>query len=263
MPPPAHRGASEVRRLVKGVNGGGKGGGGSDGHGGKNPTVTQLLQGCFISTRQYAHCTEPGAPSTPVPRPPRSAQIYTEWAPTMTSSMTIFAALLGSALGGYSLSNELIGNFVVLPEQRVLLCTIDKCANTLLAYAAARVSGISSVHKIGASRDNTYAKVRYTGSAEDVAQLLFDPQANTGWRRAVVLRDPVERFVSAYVSKCLQCNATIGGDGCYNCHSALGLPRRVDRVPTLAETVDALTRIGPRRVSTTLTGCRKRAFAAA
>ena len=161
--------------------------------------------------------------------------------------MTIFAALLGSALGR-SLSNELIGNFVVLPEQRVLLCTIDKCANTLLAYAAARVSGISSVHKIGASRDNTYAKVRYTGSAEDVAQLLFDPQANTGWRRAVVLRDPVERFVSAYVSKCLQCNATIGGDGCYNCHSALGLPRRVDRVPTLAETVDALTRIGPRRV---------------
>ena len=48
----------------------------------------------------------------------------------MTSSMTIFAALLGSALGR-SLSNELIGNFVVLPEQRVLLCTIDKRANTL------------------------------------------------------------------------------------------------------------------------------------
>lgn len=148
------------------------------------------------------------------------------------------------------LSNELIGNFVVLPEQRVLLCTIDKCANTLLAYAAARVSGRGTAHKNRASRDNTYAQVRYTGSAEDVAQLLFNPQASNGypWRRAVVLRDPVERFVSAYVSKCLQCNATIGGDGCYNCHSALGLPRRVDRVPTLAETVDALTRIGPRRV---------------
>ena len=31
----------------------------------------------------------------------------------------------------HALSDELIGNCVALPEQRVLLCTIDKRANTL------------------------------------------------------------------------------------------------------------------------------------
>ena len=67
-------------------------------------------------------------------------------------------------------------------------------------------------------------------TADKIERIFNRPEAGRPWRRAVIVRDPIDRFVSAYMSKCARCRYLPGkpspkGDGCYNCNSAMGLSR--------------------------------------
>ena len=138
-------------------------------------------------------------------------------------------------------------NFIVIERARILICSIDKNANTLHSHIAAAAMGVRRDSSSrappaaceGERLDTTYMRVRYAPNATRLKEIFLDP----GWRRAVVVRDPVDRFVSAYKSKCARCcyipgRGTPRGDGCYNCHGALGLRR--DRNWSLAEVAQRL-----------------------
>ena len=158
-------------------------------------------------------------------------------------------ARVGMVRGG--LASGLTGrpgnNFIVIERARILICSIDKNANTLQAHVAAAAMGVrrDGSHRApaacqGERLDGTYMRVRYQPNATRLNAIFRD----LGWRRAFVFRDPIERFVSAYTSKCAQCCYTPGcpmpkGDGCHNCHTVFGLTR--DRNWSLAEVAERLS----------------------
>ena len=135
--------------------------------------------------------------------------------------------------GGVLPTSELLDHFVIIPSSRVVLCTIDKKANTLLVYLAAALAGhdSSDFQQLDQMRDHTHTAMRYRAESRFDQRLQDAMDPRNHWRRAVVWRDPIERFVSAYLDKC-DCDPHANDDGhqgqergtCgdYNCHTALG-----------------------------------------
>ena len=75
-----------------------------------------------------------------------------------------------------------------------MFCAIDKCAQSLQ---------LTLLHALAGRRRSDWpfdmAPRSYGASVEDVARWIDDD----AWTRIVVIRDPVERWVSAFNSKCM------------------------------------------------------------
>jgi len=83
-------------------------------------------------------------------------------------------------------------SFLVDVKHRVLVCRIDKNANTNLAVVMNRLNELDS-NDLGASQPE---HIGY--GLEKLNSILH----NKTWRKMVVLRDPMTRLLSGYISKC-------------------------------------------------------------
>jgi hypothetical protein len=117
-----------------------------------------------------------------------------------------------------------VRGWIVLPALRLLSCAIEKNAITL-QNALAHVA-------LGKGVDEHFYWNLRTYPKSDIETKLF----NRDWRSALVWRDPVERWISAYMSKC----GLRDHDGVFNCHRWLGLHGK--GVPTPQIVLDALRR---------------------
>lgn len=96
------------------------------------------------------------------------------------------------------ITGEAVENFLVYPEHKLLFCMIQKvgCSNFQDLFRFAR-----SVH------DPSQLKTKYSANTpahhnltvKDLDKMLRDGS----WHKAVFLRDPLERFASAWNSKCV------------------------------------------------------------
>ena len=99
----------------------------------------------------------------------------------------------------------------VLRPERMLLCGIEKNGITV-QEAIARL-----VHGLEPSATDFFALAPHKAELPlaEYQALLADP----AWRKAVVYRDPMERFLSAYNSKCLRADP----DGFAHCEAVFRL----------------------------------------
>jgi len=85
-------------------------------------------------------------------------------------------------------------SMLIVPKLRLLMCRIDKNANTNMALLFNRLNEVESPYDLGASQPE---ELGY--STTDLNAIM----KNSSWRKAVFLRDPLERLLSAYISKCV------------------------------------------------------------
>ena len=87
-----------------------------------------------------------------------------------------------------------LDRLAVDPSRKLMFCAIDKCAQSLQ---------LTLLHALAGRRRSDWpfdmAPRSYGASVEDVARWIDDD----AWTRIVVIRDPVERWVSAFNSKCM------------------------------------------------------------
>lgn len=107
------------------------------------------------------------------------------------------------------LSDQLLNNFIVIPEHNLLFCYIEKvgCANFNELFRRLRSRYDES--QIEGTIWGKNSPRKHHLNREDLEQIL----ANSSWHKAVFWRNPLERFISAFLSKC-------GGahtDGQYHC----------------------------------------------
>lgn len=102
---------------------------------------------------------------------------------------------------------------IILKRERIVICGIEKNAITVLNSVAAKVSG------------RPFAWFAYSPykQAEPLDDASIFRWRDAQWRRAVVLREPIERFCSAWASKC---GPTRDHDGHDNCEACLGFAHR-------------------------------------
>jgi len=126
------------------------------------------------------------------------------------------------------LSYKLLESLVPVPQHRLLMCLVEKNGVTALGVLAADLLGLHQrvdramadgfiAGQDGFPYKNTfheqYATMRKSPLAHKAtaAARLFSPF----WRKVVVVRHPVERFVSAYQSKCVAELAMLKAGGYY------------------------------------------------
>jgi len=117
-----------------------------------------------------------------------------------------------------NLTYNMFDRFIVLPEYNLLFCYIEKNACTAFNDLFSQL------------RRRSDPKVKRTHGPEGWFQLspytlgyskasLEAIMLNKSWHKAVFYRDPIERFVSAYRSKCEHFDQF---DGNYSCFQAFG-----------------------------------------
>jgi hypothetical protein len=99
-----------------------------------------------------------------------------------------------------NISERLIERFVVLPNHRLLFCMIEKNANTAFGWLFNKVKRDSRYpmnvkQPQNSKKHNPY---NYNMTIYEISILL----ANSSWSKAVFYREPLNRFLSAYRSKC-------------------------------------------------------------
>lgn len=97
---------------------------------------------------------------------------------------------------GVLLTDELLDHFIVVPEHRLLFCYIEKNACTGFNELFMRVRH-QAIHGADIWFKNTPAA--HSLDKSDLEGLVV----NESWHKAVFYREPLQRFVSAYVSKCV------------------------------------------------------------
>mmetsp|Transcript_102832 Transcript_102832/g.187742 ORF Transcript_102832/g.187742 Transcript_102832/m.187742 type:complete len:428 (-) Transcript_102832:98-1381(-) len=112
-----------------------------------------------------------------------------------------------------------LDRFIIVPEHKLMFCYVDKVAsrnfNDLFATLRLRYdSKMVHTFKYGGWFQNSPFHHGYT--KEDLEEMLVSKR----WRKAVFYRDPVERFVSAYRSKCEGADS----DGGWICADEFGSP---------------------------------------
>jgi hypothetical protein len=127
-------------------------------------------------------------------------------------------------------------NFIVLPWHKMLLCAIEKNGFTTLQLVADRVVRMRGRINVRAPRWYSLDPSHFNMSLPSLMGILH----NASWRKVVVYRDPFERFLSAFASKCLP--ATI--DGWRHCGQLFRIypPQR----PTLEVVAERLAGVGHR-----------------
>ena len=110
----------------------------------------------------------------------------------------------------------LADRLMVLPEQKLIMCAVEKNAITVMNVLAHAVLGLPR-WKTAAEFWFRISPDVMSISPTKIRELLVDPS----WRAAVVYRDPNDRFVSAYTSKCRHDSE----EGGYHCGELFGLDK--------------------------------------
>jgi len=125
-------------------------------------------------------------------------------------------------------------DFVMLdPERRILICAVPKNGD----FAVETALAIATRTKFEWFSHAATAKHLHM-NATAVRELFDQPS----WRRAVIHRDPVERFVSAFKSKCLMRDAI---DGRANCHDVFQLTDSSVNIRAVAQRLPAFGHTNP------------------
>jgi hypothetical protein len=98
-------------------------------------------------------------------------------------------------------------DFIIVPSHRLLICKQSKVASTqlrLLFGALGRAEGLKPAYLVNPSLPR-----------------LKGILANRSWHKAVFFREPLERFLSAFLSKC-QRGPLRDRDGPQKCRAAFG-----------------------------------------
>ena len=121
------------------------------------------------------------------------------------------------------LRNEFLDRFIVIPEHRLLFCYIEKVGCT-------RFNEMFYTLTDRKTKRFWYSNApsQHNMTKSDLENLLAD----NAWHKAVFYREPLERFLSAFRSKCEDGHDR---DGKGHCIRAFGQPR-----PTFPEAVSAL-----------------------
>ena len=86
-------------------------------------------------------------------------------------------------------------DFAVVPEHKLIFCRIHKAGSAALNSLLPSISPIP----IRENPSWTYYQASdYNLHAEDISRILRD----SNWLKVLIYRDPLERFLSAYRSKC-------------------------------------------------------------
>ena len=94
------------------------------------------------------------------------------------------------------------GSPMLVPSLRLLYCSVPKVASTILKRLFHRVNGLSSWNSSDVDvvhRPDKSGAATMRGMDVARANALL---SSTTWLRLVVVRDPVERFASAFLDKC-------------------------------------------------------------
>lgn len=92
---------------------------------------------------------------------------------------------------------SLLENWSISPKHKLLICRIEKCGNTFIANFVNKLNGVK--RRPDEWRASTFYRHSVLGAnVSDLKSWLEDDH----WVKAVFLRDPVDRFLSAYLSKC-------------------------------------------------------------
>lgn len=120
-----------------------------------------------------------------------------------------------------SIDNRTMDRFIVVPEYKLLFCYIEKvaCKSFNMLFQSLRAPYDPRMNNTNPWYLNT--PFQHGLQKHDVERLIADPS----WHKAVFVREPLERFLSAFRSKCA------GGDedGRAICRAAwhrLGIPPR-------------------------------------
>ena len=129
--------------------------------------------------------------------------------------------------------HALLDRLIVLPDPKILLCVPEKDASTSV-HAMAHVANGKRPGTTLPTDEFWWGLTpnRANMSVKDVRNAL----QSTSWQSAVVWRDPVERFLSAYVSKCLRGDH----DGPRHCQRYLGF--LANSTPSMSDVASALKR---------------------
>ena len=88
---------------------------------------------------------------------------------------------------------EWFDRVIVLPSAKVLLCTAEK-------------NGLTEINKLAATvMGQPHRWFQFSPAHQGLDFATFQQYLrDSSWRKAVFYRDPMERFLSAYLSKCLR-----------------------------------------------------------
>ena len=111
------------------------------------------------------------------------------------------------------LSYRLLESLLPVPQHKILVCLIEKNGLTAQAVLFAGLLGAHNTSKVNkmiesgtVPQGTNWLKVQYTKMIESPVEFMATATArllSPNWRKVVVLRHPVERFVSAYRDKCV------------------------------------------------------------
>lgn len=93
------------------------------------------------------------------------------------------------------LNNEFLDNFIVVPEAPLLFCFIEKVGSTQFQRLFQQVTHRKGV---GGSFFKANSPKNHRLKTRDLERMMI----NKTWHKAVFYREPLERFLSAYNSKC-------------------------------------------------------------
>lgn len=93
--------------------------------------------------------------------------------------------------------NARLNEVLVVPKLKLIFCFVPKNACSQFNRLVNRLNGIDD-GDICTDRDPNYKSAMLNFTADDFEEALNDPR----WTKAVFLRDPLERLVSAFRSKC-------------------------------------------------------------
>lgn len=127
-----------------------------------------------------------------------------------------------------------LNEVLVVPSLKLVFCFIPKNACTQFNRLMNALNGIGEQWDgdICSKRDPNYRSTMYGNfTARDLESALNDPT----WTKATFLRDPLERMVSAYISKCVRPR---------ECGSCMGLETSDSEDPEIAQLADTLEYTG-------------------
>jgi len=109
---------------------------------------------------------------------------------------------------------RLLDHFLIVPKHRFLFCSIDKVASAQFYHALSEIIEIKESTLLSSCRGLAAGCLGYS------PEFLLEKLQDSSWHKAVFVRDPFERLVSGYQSKCLQghdsdrdhCFIDFGGD---------------------------------------------------
>jgi len=127
------------------------------------------------------------------------------------------------------LTNHLLSRFIVVPEHKMIFCYIEKVACTQFNHLFNTITGAKSIYLDWKWYRNSLKAVGWS------KQQLEDAIVNPAWHKAVFYREPMERFLSGYRSKCEEGHDS---DGPNHCRPFFG-----KRFPTFPEAVNAVARM--------------------